>query len=68
MRERQVTSKTILRAESPRLEVANCHLIFITEHLVKVKEWRGYEQVASEMQMNHLEKRHKHSLSQQQDI
>lgn len=41
-----MTSKTILRAESSHLEVANCHLIFITKHLVKVKEWRGYKQVA----------------------
>lgn len=38
MREWQVTSQTTLRAESPHLQVANCHLIFITEHLVKVKE------------------------------
>lgn len=41
-----MTSQATLRAESPHLEVANCHLIFITEHLVKVKEERGYKQLA----------------------
>lgn len=35
-----------LGAESPPLEVVNCHLMFITEHLVKAKERQGCKQVA----------------------
>ena len=41
-----MTSQTTLRAESPHLEGANCHLIFITEHLVKAKERRRYKQLS----------------------
>lgn len=46
MREKRVPAPTTLRAESPHLEAANCHLIFITENLGKVKEWQGYRRVA----------------------
>lgn len=40
-----MTSQT-LRAESPHLDVVNCHLMFISEHLVKVKERQDCKQVA----------------------
>lgn len=46
LREKQATSQTMLRAESPHLQVVSCNLIVITEHLVKVEEGQGYKQVA----------------------
>lgn len=69
MREGKVTSQTTLRAESPHLEVANCHLIFITEHIVKAKERRRYKQL-SRLDVNELpgEKAHTYSLLQSKDI
>ena len=57
LREKQATSQTMLRAESPHLQVVSCNLIVITEHLVKVEGGKVTNRWPGKMRMNHLEKR-----------